>query len=706
MKKLEQRIEEAINNINDVECKLTIKEFFDIAIKFSDGSDDHIYESFHKHFGYSTCSAEVNEQLDRWKKFKTLNTLDIDNIVESLSQIDMSDIPQLSYQLNGIINSNNNAFVKAKRIYEFTSKLNNERFRPVNSFLEYTFKRYSTELSILEAMSGNNNMADDYAFEKLGEQIYEFVTDENIDNKVEQLTEALEPYQHSNKILNIQKILKGLVKEDKFRSNDKFDVEDLISFTKFSVDNKKMFFGDTKNVYEFHFEDYTIRPVDKSQYQSFNEMLDLNNFVYSNRNSITKESITLQFNQDTVEFKIDSKDVYYNGKLMEENFLEFFERLSKLNHIRNKNRIIKVYENLDKLMLVDFAKVIKSKDQITEAVVFNFGNRFYADFNNKYTNESKFLVDADAMQIKNELVEFMGFDVENNLNEFMEDKLMEIGVFKNKIREIQVSVDECRTMIENIDSSIENGEIEEYNIDAVNNLRDEISETMENLKSQIGELQLKIYETENKRSNNQPQEKQISEGENWLGWLKEEQRNDIPADLKPNIKIYLKDRNIMGTVTAINTAIKTIGILTDDGQTVGYKISDFNKTVVPVNDDVIKGLQSLSDEAEKVKKLEKIGESVQSLNPFKGHGVEGKFASQNELKNIENNLVLDNYQKFKEDVAYLNNIKGKFESAENVLTELEQFLKQYSKINDKPIQDIIAQIKNYKEQVEKEIANI
>ncbi len=706
MKNLGQRINEAIEKIDDIECKLSIKEFYNMITKFTDSTDAIIFESFQKHFGENLCSPEVNEELDRYKKFNTLNTLDLSDIRESIANLDLSDMPQLSYQLNGII-SGGNTFSTAKRLYEFVSSLKQDsRFLPIYEFLNYTFKRYSTELSILEALSGHNNIADDYAIEKLEDSLYEFLTENEIGN-TDSMIKQLEPYQHSNKIVNVQKILKSLVKEDKFKGNDNFIVEDLISFTKFSVDNKKMFFGDTKNIYEFHFEDYTIRPVDKAQYESFNDILDLNNFISTNRNSITRESINLQFNQDSIEIKIDDKEVFYNGKLVEENFLEFFERLSKLNHIRNKTRIIKVYENLEKLMLVDFAKVIKSKDLVSEAVVFNFGNKFYADFINRYTNENKFLIDADAMQIKNELVEFMGFDVEDNLNEFMQDKLMEVGVFKNKIKEIEGSIAECQSMIEQIENSKNNNEIEEFNIDAVETLKRDIVETMENLRDQIGELKMKIYETEKRSASDfEPKTTKISEGETWLGWLKEDETVKIPTDLQPNTKVFLKDRNILATVTAINTAVNTIAILTDDGQTLGYKVKDFNKIVIPVNDDIIKGLQSLSDEAEKVKNIEKIGESAQSINPFKGYGVEGKFASQNDLKKIENNLILDNYQKFKDDVSYLNSIKSKFEGAENVLSELEQFLKQYNKINDKPIQDIIAQIKTYKEQIEKEISNI
>ena len=69
--------------------------------------------------------------------------------------------------------------------------------------------------------------------------------------------------------------------------------------------------------------------------------------------------------------------------------------------------------------------------------------------------------------------------------------------------------------------------------------------------------------------------------------------------------------------------------------------------------------------------------------------------------------VVNSDQKItKNDTKSLNNVISKIESTMNILSELENYLEQYAKINRKPISSTINILQSYKQSIETELSKI
>lgn len=612
----------------------------------------------------------------------------------------------------------------------------NEQCRPEFEFILNEMENFVNEnrenIHVFTSNKMTNDYIDNISAEMINVIVENYVLEDNKNDEFRtSILEKLEPFTTvSLKAKAITNNIKSFMKNTfNVASRDNFIVEDVYSFVRVTPKKDKMIFGNKRNLFEMNLESFEIRKL-VNEGQEFADILDLNTFCTTGRNNISNKSINIYFNEDHLNLTVNednSKQVNFNGKPVNENFHDFMDKLSKMNMIRNKTRIMKVYERLDNFLNIDFAKNISTKDNTANTTIFHFGDRFYADMTNPIVETNKFLVEADANQLHSEILEFMGFDLENTLNEFMNPIKQELNVFNTQMNVVNSNIMEIETMLETLQEFKNSSKLEDIYNEDVFKLDENLQNELALLKHEKSVLQAKIYELKNP-------EKTIVEtktptlGEKYFGHFinEDETITDDPESVKstmnhrsnrivPNMQVFIKDINKHGIISSVNTIQNLVNIITMDGQTLSYDIKEVGKNIQLIQGEVIKNLDDMADKAEDVKdKAEELqNESFlyESMTPqsnsiFKGVGIKGHFDSNYKKNLISEEVIPENENIKKDDISTLNSIIGKLEAVNNTFSEIEEFLKTYQKINKKPISDILQQIESFKEVLVKQSEKI
>jgi hypothetical protein len=191
----------------------------------------------------------------------------------------------------------------------------------------------------------------------------------------------------------------------------------------------------------------------------------------------------------------------------------------------------------------------------------------------------------------------MGYDMEHSLNEFINPEKGHISIYQSKISKLQSELSEYESMRDTL-IDYEEKELfnEEFSTD-IDSLKTQLDENISDVKRKIAEYRTKIHEQENRLMKETPtlNDKEKSLGEKYFGFLKED-KNDSSQyrkpkvadikDLKINASVFVKDINQNGKITGINTVVGMVNILTSEGDTVKYPLSELNKNIQFINRDI------------------------------------------------------------------------------------------------------------------------
>lgn len=597
---LYNKLSDLVKN-GSTKCEMDIYEFLDVMKHFNNNTDQFVYESVVNRFGKETCSDEVNETLQRHVKTEILRDLNYKQIREHLKTVNFGDIPAIRYSVDNILQRGDLMVSKLQAInalYETLYPLRNDvRFKPIIEFINETYSNYKNEIGILQILEANGDFVDEYAISKIGDKIYEFVSDEVDKKRAISLKDNLLNYTQSNKIKNIINVLNNYINENELiDSSDNFEVTDLISFSKFSLNKKKIFFANETNVFVYDLDENLVNTVPTSDYKDFEDMLSMNKFINHGKNYTNKDSVNIMMNGNHLKFMLDeSKAILFNDEKIEENLVNFIEKRSLVDHIRNKSLILKIYENLDNLFHVDFAKNVRSKLEETSVTVFSFGDSYSIDFRNPLKNENRFLANTDANTLRQELKEFMNLEVDERLEGVIDEKIIQIKAQTSKMNDIEDTIQEYKDMINTIDVKMKNDEFEKYNVPEIQEMRNEIYEALLGLNEEVIQIKKKIERLKGQKTGQETHRTtKMSYSERYLGVNEtEDQKMDktieqVPdanyvsaatiriQDVKTGDRLFVKSANESGSVISVYSVANRVNIKLDSGKTVEVNITDLS----------------------------------------------------------------------------------------------------------------------------------
>lgn len=703
-----------------------IKTIVDVTPNGVNG-EKFIVESLDKRFGEEI--PELSKVLNERKYLDVLYSMNLTEITtrlnETLASITLPT-PDIKYRLGSIYEAIDrgsvNVWNAVESIYNVLNDSRVAEFKPIMNSIE-SFVKENREAILVTSANSIPDYIDDNSAEIITNLVESYVlTSEINDTKRNKILEKLEPFiSVSLRAKSISNNIKTFLKSNlEIASRNNFVVEEVHSFVNISPKKDRMLFANNRNLFEMNLENFEISKLNDDS--SFGrELNELNSFVSTGKNRISGGKIIIAFNEDRLVFSMDdnqTKIVEHNGKIVEGDFLQFFDKLSKMSMIRNKNKIIRVFERLENFMVIDFAKNICTKDGTSQATIFNFGNKFYADLTNPITETNKFLINADANQLRTEILEFMSFDLEETLLEFLNPTKQELNVFNSQLNVVNKQIFEVETMIKTLEEHKNSNTLEAVFSEDVDRLYESLKTEIEILKNERADIQNKIFILNNPSREVIEEHKQTM-GEKYFGYLKEDATDDInqtigldsksvksttdlrSTKIRPNMQVLVKNINKHGVITSVNTVINTVNIVTTDGRTLSFPIKELDKSFVLIQDKVIDNIDQMKAEGSDVKNdveaKQPVTESMtpQSNSLFTGVGIEGKFAPKYQKNSNPESVINDGVEIKEDDMVNINGLISKMESAQNIFVEVEEFLKVYNKISKKPVDEIMQQLDSF-----------
>jgi len=187
------------------------------------------------------------------------------------------------------------------------------------------------------------------------------------------------------------------------------------------------------------------------------KFVELNTLLTEEHVSVDREKISYSYGNNTMQIRIDDKSVSYNGKplkIQEVNNKLVEAGVFRWNQQNDLNKFNSLFEHVDTLCEIDFAKVISSKNHAgIQATIMRLGGSVTVIKNNPIMNENKVFTGLNGTQARNIILEFLNYDISESLVEFLSSENRAINQIENERREILNQIDECERNILKIEEA-------------------------------------------------------------------------------------------------------------------------------------------------------------------------------------------------------------------------------------------------------------
>ena len=187
------------------------------------------------------------------------------------------------------------------------------------------------------------------------------------------------------------------------------------------------------------------------------KFVELNALLTEDHVSVDREKISYSYGNNTMQIHIDDKSVLYNGKplkIQEVNNKLVEVGVFRWNQQDDLNKFNSLFEHVDTLCEIDFAKVISSKNHAgIQATIMRLGGSVTVVKNNPIMNENKVFTGLNGTQARNIILEFLNYDISESLVEFLSSENRAINQIENERRGILNQIDDCERNILKIEEA-------------------------------------------------------------------------------------------------------------------------------------------------------------------------------------------------------------------------------------------------------------
>jgi hypothetical protein len=494
MSSLKNRIEKLKNQTSDVEVREVLENILEFAGNVSE----------------QKLSSITRERLNNFKKKDSL----VEKFLETEKHISRLDDMGISRALDRIkytgVWEHNPRIQYVSEWYEKSKLTNTPDFLIVEQFIGQ-MKPFCFDPSINEAVQVVSKMqtmmAEEIAvantihllensrsskfYKPLLESMHSYLENKSDANRSGLIAE-METYAYEPVIRNLQNVLKT------FESNtntSKFNITN--GSTECSVNSVYSFVLVEKNADYFVVDNHyfkkineQVTPIDIDAMARINDsFVTLNNILNEENVSIDKETLTYRYGNNKISINLSDKSINLNGsstKLEEVNRQLLESGIFRWNQQDDLNNFNLIFENIDTLCEIDFAKTIVSKKHTSiKASVIRLGDSVTVIKSNPYMNENKVFSSMNGTQARDLVLEFLNYDISESMHDFL-------AVEEQKIKQIE---SERRVILNRIEEYKENiQKIEEAQQDILLSGSEEIFTLKKELKREINKLKSEYAE--------------------------------------------------------------------------------------------------------------------------------------------------------------------------------------------------------------------
>lgn len=410
----------------------------------------------------------------------------------------------------------------------------------------------------------------------------EFIENKSADLRSAMIAE-MEIYSYEPIIRDLQNKLKTFESQEatsKFnisRATTECNVNPVFSFVLveknsdyFSVDNQYF-----KKVNE------EITQIDINSMKRINEnFVRLNSILNSSNVTVDKNFISYEYGNNIMKINIADKSINYNGNKL--NITEVNNRLVesgifRWNQQNDLNNFNAIYENLDTLCEIDFAKTIVSKNHPSiKASIMRLGGSVTIVKNNPFMNEHKVYSSMNGTQARNFILEFLNYDISESLSDFLSSENRTIQQIENERRAILNKIDECEINIQ---------KIEEAQQDILISSSEEISLVKRELQKEVHKLKNQYAEKTAMLKRFKTYEYESFEEQDDIDMMEPEDSSDMEVEFMEDKDFGVGDlvtyAGKEGRIVSVDSVQKKITVSLEDGSLQRVDFTDVEMSTKP-----------------------------------------------------------------------------------------------------------------------------
>ena len=500
MYNLKERVQKLLTKTNNPLvreiCEKTLKEF------------SHINNSLNNIQNYSVLENSISENLRN--ELLTINEKEIQDFIENEIRIEkLNRGLGVNNLINGIIESaqtfdNPTYKYKIKNLYsylpinewkicdEIISLSEEFAFIPHVRILLEAVKNnveiYRNEIDLLK-FNENFSKSSPIVYKSVKESLFNFIFDKSETNK-KILLENLNKFQFD---LNCRELV-NKIKAFENKNQIYFDDSSCIFVKNYSpvvYENEKEYFIINNKGYVK--EGLKIREMREEESREFKQdFFIIADLLNSNICRVTNESVNFYVGDKEIKIMEGTGDIYVNKDKFSYNQLKSNYKLMKIitpAHFNIFENILKVYEYKRYLCEMDFVtSIINNNLKDRRVDFFMLENKTYVNFYDRINKINRFVSNANATQIRNSILEHIGYDISKSFYQFLNEEEKTINILKDKLNSISKNIS---FLEEKIDYITKNGDT---NSPKVKDLLRVLDEDLTDKKDKYFSLKLKLEE--------------------------------------------------------------------------------------------------------------------------------------------------------------------------------------------------------------------
>jgi len=255
-----------------------------------------------------------------------------------------------------------------------------------------------------------------------------------------------------------------------------------------------------------------------------------------------RDKVEILENENKVEVRFNGKPV--SSKELAKSMVS--AGLFRLEESKIAYDVQSLAESFENIFDIDFGKIIESRIHTgSYAILMKDGDNIYLNKVNESTRSNEFYSKLNATQARNQVLEFIGFDIKESMSEYLEKDETELKNLREKQVEIVSSISIVEANLEKIGVAMQNEMF--ANSPEVTDLKDTLEKEIASLKATHRSIAEKIRAFENKTS------------------------SDIGFEVGEEVKIT--ESGDIATVSSINSSRNSVVVVTSAGKTVELPVN-------------------------------------------------------------------------------------------------------------------------------------
>lgn len=459
---LKNRVEKLKNSTSDAAVREILESLLELA---GNVSEQKLSTLVHEKLSeIKSSDIHVKRFLNTEKNLNKLNDMGISRALDRIKYTGVWEHnPRIQYvtewyQKSKVVDTPD--FLLAE---QFVAQLNPFCFDPsINEAVKVVRDAQSNlaeEIAVATTINTLENSKSVNFYKPLINNLREFIENKSADLRSAMIAE-MEIYSYEPVIRNLQNQLKAFESTEaksKFnisRTSTECNVEPVFSFVLveknsdyFAVDNH--FF---KKVNE------NITSIDADSMARINEnFVRLNSILNQSNVTVDRNTVSYEYGKNIMRINIADKSISLNGNKL--NITEVNNRLVEAGLFRwneqdDLNKFNAIYENLETLCEIDFAKTIVSKNHPSvKASIVRLGGTVTVVKNNPFMNENKVYSSMNGTQARDFILDFLNFDISESLSDFLSSENRAIQQIENQRRDILNKIDDCERNISKLEEA-------------------------------------------------------------------------------------------------------------------------------------------------------------------------------------------------------------------------------------------------------------